>query len=487
MRRVLAFLGLGLTALAAVLVVRTLTFRSRQITAPAPPPFAIDRDAAARRLAGALTFPTISNQDPTQLDPAAFQQFHGYLAEQFPRVHATLARETVNDYSLLYRWDGTDPQRPPILVLAHSDVVPVEPGTEHDWTHPPFGGTIADGFVWGRGALDDKASLLGTLEAVELLLAQGYQPAATIYLAFGHDEEVGGDNGAVKIAELLASRGVRAEFAIDEGGFILRDAVGLPKPVGVVGTAEKGSVTLALTARTPGGHSSVPPDETAVSVLATAITRVIGNQMPHHFRGTTRQLFEYVGPEMPLPQRVAFANAWLFAPLLERVLLANPGTAAMLRTTTAPTMLDAGVKENVLPSSARGIVNFRILPGDTSQDVIEHTRRVINDPRVEVAALPGAREATPESPVDAPAFQQLQRTVAEVFPDVLFAPYLTVGGTDARNYTGVTDNLYRFLPIVADDTDRARIHGTDERIGVEGYSQVIAFMARLLQNTAGPR
>lgn len=485
MRRVLVLLGLGIGVLAAVLAVRTATFRSRQITAPAAPPLAIDRDAAAARLAKALTFPTISNQDPGQIDPAAFKALHAYLAERFPRVHATLARETVNDLSLLYRWDGADPKRPPILILAHMDVVPVEPGTEKNWTHPPFGGDIADGFVWGRGAIDDKASLVGTLEAVEGLLTQGFRPEGTVYLGFGHDEEVGGDEGAVKIAERLAQRGVRPAFAIDEGGFILDDALDLPKPVAVVGTAEKGSVTLALTARTPGGHSSVPPDETAVSVLATAITRLMANQMPRHFRGTVRRTFDYLGPEMPLAQRVAFANLWLFGPLVEQALAANPATNAMLRTTTAPTMLEAGVKENVLPSSARAVVNFRILPGDSAQDVVDHARKVINDPRVEITVLPGAREATAESPVDASSFMQLQRTLAEVFPDVIFAPYLTVGGTDVRNYAGITDNLYRFLPIAADDGDRARVHGTNERIGVDAYARAIAFMARLIQNTAG--
>jgi carboxypeptidase PM20D1 len=486
MRRVLFLLGIGTAALVAVLVVRTLTFRSRQITAPAPPPLSVDRDAAAQRLAGALTFATISNQDPTQLDPAAFRALHTYLAEQFPRVHALLSRETVNDYSLLYRWEGRDPQRLPVLILAHLDVVPVEPGTEPDWTHPPFGGVIADGFVWGRGALDDKASVLSTLEAVESLLAAGFQPEATVYLAFGHDEEIGGDNGAVKIAERLTARGVRAAFALDEGGFILRQVAGLPKPVAVVGTAEKGSVTLALTARTPGGHSSVPSDDTAISVLARALTRLVANQMSRHLRGPTDELFEYIGPEMPWPQRLAFANLWLFAPLIERVLAANPAGNAMLRTTTAPTMLSAGVKENVLPSSARAVVNFRILPGDTSQAVIEHTRRVVNDPRVEISTLPGVREATGESPVG-PLATYLQRTVAEVFPDVLFAPYLTVGGTDARHYASVSDNLYRFLPIVADEGDRARVHGTNERIATDDYARAIAFMARLLQNSTGPQ
>ncbi|MCK6553172.1 M20 family peptidase [Candidatus Binatia bacterium] len=487
MRRIIVLLCLGIAALVAAIAVRTLVFPSRQIAVSPAPPLNIDRDAAARRLADALKFKTVSNQDPAQLDPAAFKALHTYLAERFPRVHANLTRETVSDFSLLYRWAGKDPARQPILLLAHLDVVPVEPGTEKDWTHPPFGGVIADGFVWGRGALDDKASLLGTLEAVEFLLAQGFQPDATVYLAFGHDEEVGGDDGAMKIAELLEARGVQAEFALDEGGLILGDGLDLPRPVAVVGTAEKGSVTLALTARTHGGHSSVPPDDTAVSVLAAAITRLVNRQMPRHFRGVTDDLFAYLGPEMPLPQRAAFANLWLFAPLVEWALSANPATNAMLRTTTAPTMLDAGVKENVLPSAARAVVNFRILPGDTVQDVIDHTRHVVADERIEIATLPGAREPTAESPVDAPPFAQLQRTVAEVFPEALFAPHLTVGGTDVRSYSAVTPNLYRFLPIVAGDADRARVHGTDERIGVDAYARAIAFTTRLIQNAAGKR
>ena len=257
--------------LTAVVLERTFTFRSRQ---PAAAPVAVeplDTAALAQRLAGALRFKTVSYQDSTQFDAREFTGFQAYLRATFPRVHAALKLEKVNGYGLLYEWTGSDPNLPPIILLAHQDVVPVEPGTESRWTEPPFEGRIAGGYVWGRGALDDKGSLVGTLEAVEHIIAADAKPRRTVYLAFGYDEEVGGRRGAAHIAELLASRNVHPEFVLDEGGALTTGMVaGISAPVALVGIAEKGYVTVALTAQAEGGHSSMPPDETAVGMLAWA-------------------------------------------------------------------------------------------------------------------------------------------------------------------------------------------------------------------------
>ena len=484
MRKALLGLGGVIAVLIVVMLVVTLATPSRQVDVPPAPAVEIDADAAARRLAGALQIPTISNPDPAKFDTAEFLRFHRYLEESFPLVHARLERETVNDLSLLYRWPGSDPAAAPILLLAHFDVVPVVPGTEDRWEHPPFGGVIADGFVWGRGAIDDKFGVLAVLEAVEHLLQTGFAPTRTVYLAFGHDEEVGGPNGAVAMAELLRERGVKPEFVLDEGGAILVDVVpGIDAAIAAIGIAEKGSVTLQLSVKATGGHSSTPPKHTAIGILSRAITRLEDNPMPRELRGAARGFFDFVGPEMPFPLRVVFANLWLLGEPLQMALETVPQGNATLRTTTAATIISGGVQSNVLPTDARASVNFRILPGDTVAEVAEHARRVIDDEAVTIEVGEGAREPSQVSPVDGPSFDVLQRTFRAVFPDVVVAPYLTVGGTDSRHFAIVTPNIYRILPFRGRREDMERIHGTNERVDAADYARGIGFYVTLLRTT----
>jgi carboxypeptidase PM20D1 len=485
MRRAVALGGLAIAVLAVILLVRAAAFRTRQtVTTPAP---RLDIDAAsvAERLAGGLRLRTVSHQDAEDLDGDAFRAFHRYLERAFPRTHRSLERETVAEYSLLYTWRGSSPELAPLLLLAHSDVVPVEAGSEPRWTHPPFAGNVADGFLWGRGAMDDKGSLFCILEAVEYLLERGFQPRRTLLLAFGHDEEVGGDDGAVVIAARLQSRGVRAAAVLDEGGAVVTGAISvLDAPIAVIGIAEKGSVSIALDVEVEGGHSSTPPRHSAVGILASALHRLEANPMPGSLDGTTRQMLEFVGPELSFPLRIALANLWLFGPLVERAFRGNPATDAMLRTTTAATIFRSGVKENVLPSAARAIVNFRILPGEGVDDVTDHVRRTVNDERVtlQVGVRSQPRGPSPVSPVDSGAFRLLARTTREIHGDVPAVPYLVVGGTDARHYTGLSDHVYRFAPFSYGSDDLKRIHGTNERVSLENLVDGVRFYVQLIRN-----
>jgi carboxypeptidase PM20D1 len=483
-KKLLGVLLLLLVVLAAVTLERTVTFRSRQPQAAPVPVEPLDTAALAQRLAGALRFKTISYQDSTQFDARQFDGFQQYLRTTFPKVHSTLKLERVNGYGLLYEWTGSDPGLAPIMLLAHQDVVPVEPGTETRWTEPPFEGRIAAGYVWGRGALDDKGSLVGILEAVEHLLAGGAQPRRTVYLAFGYDEEVGGRRGAARIAELLASRNVHPEFVLDEGGTVATGLVsGVAAPVALVGIAEKGYVTVSLTAQAEGGHSSMPPPQTAVGILAAGLTRLEGQQMPRAIRGATADMFDYLGPEMSFGRRLVIANRWLFGGVLAGRFGATPQGNAMLRTTTAPTVLQAGVKENVLPSSARALVNFRILPGDSVGSVLEHVRQVVHDPRITVQAL----EETQSNPsgvtsADGEPFKLLARTIRQVIPEAVVTPWLVVGATDSRHYARLTPNVLRFVGSTIGEGDVRRVHGTDERVGVQAYATAVRVYVQLLRN-----
>jgi carboxypeptidase PM20D1 len=486
MKKALAVLGLVLLVLVAVLLVRTSLVRSQQIATQPVTDISIDARAAAERLAGAVRFRTISHEASGNVEREAFLGLHEHLARSFPLVHSNLTREVVAGYSLLYTWKGRDPGAAPILLLSHQDVVPVEPGTERSWTHPAFSGAIAGGFIWGRGAMDDKSGVLGLLEAVEHLLARGFQPERTVLLAFGHDEEVSGVHGARNVAALLRQRGVKPEFILDEGGVIAEGMVqGIKAPIALIGTAEKGYVSIDLVAKAVGGHSSMPPRHTAIGRLATVIHRLEEDQMPARIDGATRKSFEYLAPEMPFGPRLFLSNLWLFGPLAERSFSADPAANSRIRTTTAATIVHAGVKENVLPLEARAVVNFRILPGDSVEDVLEHVRAHAG-PEVQVSARrTTATEPSPESAVESPAFRLIQTTIRQVFPGTLVSPNLLGGGTDTKHFQGMTPNIYRFLPVRIQREDLARVHGTNERIGVENYAGVVRFYVQLIRNGAG--
>jgi len=489
MKRLVLVLFAAALVLAAVVSLRALGTRSHQVSAEPAGELPVDPAQAAERLAGALRFRTVSYQDSARFPEPEFRAFQQYLARTFPRVHAALSRETVGGYSLLYRWAGSDTTLAPVVLMAHQDVVPVEPGTESQWTYPPFEGRIAGGYVWGRGAMDDKVNVVAQLEAVELLLARGARPRRTVYLAYGHDEEVGGSRGAAAIARLLADRGVHPELVIDEGGAVATGMVpGVAAPVALVGVAEKGYLTLELRVAAPGGHSSMPPRQTAVGILAAAIDELEEHPLPGGIRGPTAAMFDFLAPELPFGPRLVLANRWLFGGLLARRLAANPAGNALLRTTTAATMFEAGVKENVLPSSARAVVNFRLLPGDSIAGVVAAVRRVIADPRVEVAIAPGFKtEPSPISPVEGEAFRTVARALRSVVPRAIVVPWLVVGGTDARYYTALTPNVYRVSAVPIGPEDTERVHGTNERVSIEGYAQNVRFYLRLLAQDLSPR
>ncbi len=474
--------------LAAVVVVRTLRLPSRQgEAASVPVSIEVDAQAAAERLAGAIRIPTISWERVEDTDTAAFLALHDYFEASYPLVHGHLRREKVGDLSLLYTWEGTDPALEPVVLMGHQDVVPVVPGTEGDWKHGPFSGDIADGEVWGRGTMDDKISVVSILEAVEALLADGFQPRRTIYLAFGHDEEVGGVRGASAIADLLASRGTGSfAFVTDEGGAVVRDMIpGVEGAIAIVGVAEKGYVNVELLVEGAGGHSSAPPEQTNIGVLAEAVSALEENPFPARFEGPSRLMFDYLAPEMPFGQRMVFANLWLFRPVVERFLTASPQTASMIRTTTAPTIIGGGVKANVLPINARALVNHRIRPGETRESVLERDRSIIDDERVQVRIFgDDSVDPSPVSDTEGPAFRLLERTIRQVLAGerVVVAPFLVPGGTDAKYYSGRSRNVLRFLPAVLSPEAMELAHGTNERMSVEGLASSIRYFQQLIRN-----
>lgn len=490
-KKALLFIVVLVLLLATAVGINTWRKGSRQLVVTPLAPLQVDEAGAAGRLAEAVRLRTVSSRTEAGLNADQFRALRTLLQQRFPRVHAALKREVVGELNLLYTWEGSDPQARPILLMAHQDVVPIAPGTEGDWSEAPFSGSVKNGYVWGRGSWDDKGNLLSQLEAVELLLASGYKPSRTLYLAYGADEEVGGLRGAAKIAALLKSRGVRLDFVLDEGLLVLEGVLpGLRQPAALIGVAEKGYLSVVLNVSATPGHSSMPPTRggSAIGMLSAALKRLDDHQLPGGIRGVAGEMFDTLAPEMGGFSRVALSNLWLFGPVVQKQLERAAGTNAVLRTTTALTIVNAGNKDNVLPGRAEATVNFRILPGDRKEQVMEHMRghvgAVVPASQFELYALPGAVDASKVAPTDSAQYRTLNRTIREVFPDALVAPGLMVAGTDSIHYGEISDHIFKFSPVRANAEDLKRFHGTNERLSIANYADAIRFYHRLITQLA---
>jgi carboxypeptidase PM20D1 len=476
MKKPMLGLGAVILALVVIMIVRANTVFEDVQLAPAEglPQVVLDEDGAVERLAGAIRFRTISHDDRSNFDADAFIAFHDYLRQSFPLVHERADVTVVSGYSLLFHIAGSDPALKPVLLMGHMDVVPVDEVTLAEWTHDPFAGTIADDIIWGRGTMDDKLSVLSFLEATETLLAAGYEPTRSLYLAFGHDEEVGGKDGAQEVAKYLEARGVEFEFVLDEGGAVTEGVMQqVDRPVAIIGVAEKGYVNLKLTVDSEGGHSSQPPPQSALGIVSRAVVKVEDNPFPAELT-YLKQTFDAIAPYTSFGNRLAMSNTWILGSFITSRLLENKTTAATLRTTTAATMASGSSKSNILPTRAEAVINFRILPGETAESVRDRVVGIIDDDRVDVT-MEYAIDPSPVSPTDSPGYQLLARMIRAFDDNILVAPYLIQGGTDARYFYTVSPNVYRFVMARATPDTLRRVHGIDERIAIDDYLMAVRF------------
>lgn len=472
MKKVFRFLGLALLVLIAIVLIKTFTLSSKQVPAGSIESVTVANDVF-ENLSEAVTYKTISFSEDTPPDSTAFYGFHRFLERAFPLIHSKLTLEKINDYSLLYTWQGSDASLKPMILMSHMDVVPVDQPTIGDWEAGPFEGKITQTDIIGRGTMDDKGTLMAVMEAVEKMLEENFSPKRTIYLAFGHDEEVGGPRGAKQIADHLKKQGVQAAITIDEGGFLAEDLVpGIDSPVAMINLAEKGFASFRLIVETNGGHSSAPPEENTIGILAQAIVDLEDNQRPYKLVNPVDYQLEYMGPEMPFMQRMAFANPWLFKkPILE---------ALNAHTTTAPTIIGGGVKNNVIPTVAEATINFRILPGETIESVKEHIVSTVSD-KVRVEEVGFLTNPSPVSSVESENFKILEQTIRDIYPNSIVVPGLVGGGTDARYFYDISDDVYRFYPIKLAPDSMSRFHGIDEKISKENYMEIITFSYHLIK------
>jgi carboxypeptidase PM20D1 len=483
----------ALIAVALFLAMNTKRLQSKQMILDTVTASELNADRLAKVLVEFLAVPSFSYHDRSEMSAEAFIQLHEILQESFPTAHRVLERQTVNDLSLVYRWPASDASADPILLMSHLDVVPVEAASLEQWTHSPAEPMIADGYIWGRGALDVKCGVIGIMAAVEQLASEGFSPTRDIYLAFGHDEEVGGQDGNAAIAHQFEQQGIRFAFVLDEGGAILDQVVpGIDRPVAFVAIAEKRSADCVMTAQGAGGHGSMP-GRSAIINLAQAITRIDQKPMPARMTDATARLFDYLASEMPFVERTVIANRPLLGSLLRRQLAGKPSTDAVIRSTINVTNLATATASNQSATVATATINSRLLPGDSLEDVISHLTRITDDIRLldgtrAIQFQPGLISSGDQvAPTDCDEFRMIQRTIHEIFPEVVVAPGLTAVTTDSAKYYPVSDKVYRFIPMRVNPTEMRSIHGVDERIGVDNLAEIASFYVQLLRNSVSLR
>ena len=482
LKKLLGFTGLALLVLIAVLLFNTYSAKPWPLHKAA----AIEAlpDSAIAHMSRAIQIATVSPEDTTRIDSLHFNQFRVLLEAAYPLIHQQLTRTVIKNYSYVYEWKGADTSLHPVILMGHYDVVPVEPSAVKLWTVPPFGGTIKDSIIWGRGAVDDKAAVISILEATENLLRNGFKPVRTILLCFGHNEESTG-TGAIAIVDYLQKKGTRADLVIDEGGEITTGKMkDVKRPIAMIGVAEKGYVTFELTVQKPGGHSSKPAKETAIDILAAALYRLRSVQMPFHITEPVREFLHRVsGSSDDFLNRTALNNLWLFTPVVQNKLASTPEGEAMLRTTIVPTILESGIRENVIPTNAKAIVNSRILTGETTREVQDFIKKTINDERVTIAIKGDFNtEPSPLTDINAPAFKMMEEAVYQTVDDVIPVPYTMLGASDSRNYRAISTGVVNFTPLI----NSKGFHGIDERLPISDFRRSINFFSSIIKQSGKP-
>ncbi|RAJ76563.1 carboxypeptidase PM20D1 [Chitinophaga dinghuensis] len=503
------FLGilLLLIVLAAFIVVRTMMypFPKPPATGEEPETYAIS-DTSLMRFAGGIRIPTVSHADYDQFNYGPIEAFDTYLRNQYPRVYAGTENYTVNQYGLVFHWKGRNAALKPVIFLSHYDVVP--PGeytgtdsgqvtfSPHDpaappisaypgaWERYPFSGAVVNGRIYGRGTLDMKSMLFALMESVDHLMATGFVPERDIYLAFGFDEEVGGTHGALKIATHFKEKGISFDAVYDEGGIVSAagSLPGVHAPIALIGCAEKGFWSATVRVKGLGGHSSMPPLQSAIGKAAVIMQRLENDQMKPMLIPLMQQFFANIGGMMDFKTRMAIANPWLFKGLLLKTLQGNNTTNALVRTTTALTMMKGSDASNVLSPVVEFTVNFRILPGNTVEDVKLHLEHACRGFDVEIVNVGVPREASPVSGTDAQGYRVMERTIRQYFPGAVITPYLTIGGTDAYKYTTVSEHVYRFMPVLINNFEQQSIHNNNEYISINNFSRMIQYFQSMMKD-----
>lgn len=477
MKKIVSVLGIILLAIFIFVSIQTITnkpsFNKQEVSLLALPEKAIDHMSAAIQIS------TETPNDDYQFDTATFMRYRTFLETTYPLIHKNLPRTIIDSFNYIYEWKGTDTSVLPMVLMAHYDVVPVEASAIKLWHAKPYGGEVKDNYIWGRGVLDDKSSMISILEAAESQLAKGFQPKQTILLCFGADEESSG-KGATAVVKYFKSLNKKFDLVVDEGGEIsTEDNKSIKAPIASIGVGEKGYVTLVLTAQKAGGHSSIPASHTAIDMLSNAISKVSANPMPTKLTPPIEAYLKSISAYNDnFFEKMGLSNLWLFKGLVMNAMAENPNTNALIRTTIVPTVFNSGVRDNVIPTFATAYINSRILPGQSSKDVYDYVQRTINDTNIKITYYKNyMTEPSPTTDVNSKYYKRVEKVVRVVVKDVVVAPMLMVGATDSRNYREISDGVINFTPI----TDAKGYHGIDERMLISDFQKCYNFYTLLIK------
>ena len=442
----------------------------------------IDSEKALKHLSEAISIKTIS-VDGDDGDYTEFYKFHEFLERSYPLVHKTMTKEVIGSASLLFYWEGKNPELNPIALMSHMDVVPVEAGTEKDWKEDPFGGKIDREFIWGRGSLDMKNHLIAVMESLEALIEDGYQPDRGVYVCFGQDEEIsiGEQRGAARIAKTLRERGVRLDCIIDEGGTLIPiNVAGIHTTFATVGASEKGYADYKITVNDAGGHSSTPSKHTAIGKLGKVINRLDNHQSRAKLLPVTKEFMVRAGKALPYWARIIVGNLWFFKPLIMLVMKNIPTTATLVRTTQAATMCEGSPVPNVMPQNASAVVNCRILPGESTETTTAHLKKACGK-NASVELIGFSKEPAPVSPTSSRAYLTIEKLCKQIDPKAVAVPFLVMGCTDTCYYESICDTIFRFTPFVVTPELLHTMHGTNERLPIDSMGPAVAFFKRYVK------
>ncbi len=442
----------------------------------------VDLDRIVSKLSGSIKIPTVSFMETSKIDYSEFNNFIKFLEKSFPYVFRSMEVTVINDYSLLFKWSGREKSKKPSLLMAHYDVVPVAESSEEGWKFSAFSGAVDDGYLYGRGSLDTKITLVAALEAAELLLEDGFTPQNDVYFAFGHDEEISGINGAKNIAKYLKDANIELEFVLDEGGIVTPDSInGSKRDFALVGIAEKGYADIKISVKGDGGHSSMPSKSTSLGMVAQTVSRLEKQQMKLKLTKPVELFLKKIGPEIGTINRVIIANLWLFKPLFIKIFSKTNSGNALLRTTTAVTMAKGSNAANVIPEESSAIINFRISPEDSVSKIVDHIKNVSRNPDLKIEILK-SNEPTPVSKVDSFGFNLIEKIIPSIFDNTVVAPYLVMAATDSKYFHEICDSVYRFAPLRLTKSELGLIHNTNERVSLENIKKALLFYIELISN-----